>query len=386
MSRRGDRRLASIDLVRGLVMVVMALDHVRDMMMASGPAGPDFAHAGLPLFLTRWVTHLCAPTFVLLAGTGAYLYGATGRRTTDVARFLLTRGAWLVLVEVTVVSFAWNFNLGPASTIPLQVIWAIGCSMIALAALVWLPVPAIAALGATMVVAHNLLDGIQPPAADASLVWRLLHIQGPLVIGGRSIAFLVYPLIPWVGVMALGYALGAYFIGAARDRAGRLVQIGLVLTVAFGVLRALDLYGEPVPWTRHVDLGATVVSFLNVTKYPPSLQFLLMTLGPALMLLGWAERREGRSAEALATLGRVPFFYYVAHLYLIHAAAVALGVAQGFALRQVAVIFFAYPPGFGVSLGTVYLLWLATIVALYPACAWFAGVKARRREWWLSYL
>ena len=287
------------------------------------------------------------------------------------------------MIELTVVNFAWNFNL---RGLLLQVIWAIGCSMIALAGLIWLPRVAIAAVGAAMVLGHNALDGVQPPPSEASPLWLLLHIQGLLRIGGTPVAFVVYPLVPWIGVMALGYAIGPYFLGANPARPRRLVQIGALLTLAFLLLRMGNLYGEPVAWAPQADLTATLISFFNTTKYPPSLQFLLMTLGPALMLLGGFERLEGRIAGMLVTIGRVPFFFYVVHLYLIHSLAVAVGLAQGFSLREMAVLFIQNPPGFGVSLGSVYLIWALVLLALYPACAWFARVKARRSEWWIRYL
>lgn len=376
------QRLASIDMLRGLVMVIMALDHVRDMV-TQPPQGLDFTQAGAALFFTRWITHLCAPTFILLAGTSAFLYGAN-RRKAETARFLLTRGLWLTFMELTVVHFAWNFNV--RSGLGLQVIWAIGCSMVALAALAWLPRFAIAAVGAAMVLGHNLLDAVQPTAAEASPLWLLLHIPGLVVISGTPVAYVAYPLIPWIGVMALGYAIGPYFVVPNRDRPRRLVQAGLTLTLVFVALRVLNLHGEPSPWASRGDGESTLLSFLNTTKYPPSLHFLLMTLGPALMLLGWFERVGGRLAPALATIGRVPFFYYVVHLYVIHALALVIGLAQGFRVRDIAVMFFNYPPGFGVGLSAAYLLWIATVLALFPACAWFARVKARRREWWLSYL
>jgi uncharacterized membrane protein len=369
-------------------MILMALDHVRDMLTQPPGASPadaaDFAAAGGLLFFTRWITHLCAPSFVLLAGVSAFLYGAAGRRKRgDVSRFLLSRGAWLVLIELTLVNFAWNFNL---RALILQVIWAIGCSMIALAGLIWLPRLALAAVGAGMVLGHNLLDAIQPPAAEASPLWLLLHIQGLMQIGGSPAAFVLYPLIPWIGVMALGYAIGPHFLSADPERPRRLIQAGGLLALAFLLLRSGNLYGEPAPWAPQPELAATLVSFFNTTKYPPSLQFLLMTLGPALMLLGVFERLRGRLAGWLVTIGRVPFFFYLVHLYVIHSLAVAVGLAQGFSLRQMAVLFIENPKGFGVSLGSVYLIWALVVLALYPACVWFAGVKARRSDWWIRYL
>ena len=381
-------RLTSIDALRGFVMVLMALDHVRDMLTVPPGASPaeagDFAAGGGFLFFTRWITHLCAPTFVLLAGVSAFLYGAAGRRSvSDVSRFLLSRGAWLVLIEITLVNFAWNFNL---RGMILQVIWAIGWSMIALAGLIWLPRLALAAVGATMVLGHNLLDAVQPAAPEAAPLWLVLHIQGLMRIDETPVAFVLYPLVPWIGVMALGYAIGPYFLAANPARPRRLIQAGALLALAFLVLRLGNLYGEPAAWTPQPELAATLIDFFDTTKYPPSLQFLLMTLGPALMLLGGFERLRGRLAGWLVTIGRVPFFFYLVHLYLIHSLAVAVGLAQGFSLRQMAVLFIENPAGFGVSLGSVYLIWALVVLALYPVCVWFAGVKARRSDWWIRYL
>jgi uncharacterized membrane protein len=386
MEPRNAGRLASIDLVRGLAMVLMALDHVRDMLtqpLAADVAnGLDFGRSSAVLFFTRWVTHFCAPTFVLLAGTSAYLYGARRSRG-ELARFLLTRGAWLVLIELTVINLGWKFHLG--APVILQVIWAIGCSMIALAGLVFLPRAAIAAIGAALIVGHNAVDAIQPAAGEASAAWLLLHVQGVMLPGGLPVLVL-YPLVPWIGVMAVGYALGPLFAAPDPARARRLVLGGLAATLAFVGLRGFGLYGEPNPWAAGAGAAATLVDFLDVTKYPPSLQYLLMTLGPAVFALGALEGARGRAAAALATIGRVPFFYYVVHLYAIHALAIAVGLVQGFGAGEMAVLFLDYPKGFGVSLGGAYLLWVAVILALYPACAWFARVKARSRAWWMSYL
>lgn len=381
-----EARLTSIDMLRGLVMVVMVLDHVRDMLTLPQPAVMDFADANAPLFFTRWITHLCAPSFVLLAGTSAFLYGAKGLSRSDVSRFLVTRGAWLVFVELTIVNFGWNFNIGARFFPILQVIWAIGMSMIILAGLLWLPRFAIAGIGIAIILGHNLLDSMQPPAAAASAGWLIFHIQGPLSIGGTPIIFVAYPLVPWIGVMALGYAIGPVFVEVDCDRSRRLIGIGFLLTLAFLALRLPNLYGEPDAWRVHDTLDSTLIDLFNTTKYPPSLQFLLMTLGPAFMLLGAFEWVKGNFADSLVVFGRVPFFFYIVHLYLIHLVALGVGLAQGFSIHEIAVIFLYYPQNFGVDLGTVYLLWIAIVLALYPACRWFAGVKAQRREWWLSYL
>lgn len=381
-------RITSIDMLRGLVLVIMALDHTRDMVMrplsTDYGAAVDFASSGAALFFTRMVTHLCAPTFVLLAGVSAYLYGATRKRpTTEITRFLLSRGIWLVFIELTVIQFAWAFNLGTMHI--LQVIWAIGWSMIVLSALVWLPRMAIGAFGVLMIVTHNGLDSVQPLLSEASPLWVLFHIPGRLTIGTWDF-LVIYPLIPWIGVMALGYAMGPYFVGGNPERPHRLLQIGVFLTLTFVVLRLTNLYGDPVKWVVHQNMVDTIISFLSVTKYPVSLQFLLMTLGPALMLLGYFERVSGGLAQKLVTIGHVSFFFYVVHFYVIHSIAVLIGLWQGLGVRDVTVFFLYYPAKFGLSLAGVYVVWGMVILAMYPACVWFAGVKARRRDWWLSYL
>ena len=374
-------------MLRGLVLVIMALDHTRDMVMrplsTDYGAAVDFASSGAALFFTRLVTHLCAPTFVLLAGVSAYLYGATRKSTVEITRFLLSRGIWLIFIELTVIQFAWAFNLGTMHI--LQVIWAIGWSMIVLSVLVWLPRIAVGAFGVLMIVTHNGLDSVQPLLSEASPLWVFFHIPGRLSIGTWDI-LVIYPLIPWIGVMALGYAIGPYFVGENPERPHRLLQIGVFLTLAFVVLRLTNLYGDPVKWVVHQNRVDTLISFLSVTKYPVSLQFLLMTLGPALMLLGYFERVSGGLAQKLVTIGHVSFFFYVVHFYLIHSSAVLIGLWQGLGVRDMAVFFLYYPARFGLSLAGVYVVWGMVILALYPACVWFAGVKARRRDWWLSYL
>ncbi len=382
-------RLTSIDMLRGIVLVIMALDHVRDMvthpLSANYSAAVDFAGSASALFFTRWITNFCAPTFVLLAGVSAFMYGAIQQRSKgEVTRFLVTRGVWLVFLELTFVGFAWSFNL---HTKPfLQVIWAIGWSMIALAALVWLPRGVIAGFGVVMIVTHNGLDSIQPVLSEASPLWVLLHIPGTLTVSGTPVALVVYPLIPWIGVMALGYAMGPYFMGPNPDRPRRLLLTGAVLMLLFLVLRVTNLYGDPMAWAPQQSIAATIISFLNVTKYPVSLQFLLVTLGAALMLLGWFERLTGRASNILVTFGRVSFFYYILHLYLIHVISVSIGLWQGFTLHEMAVIFLETPQNFGLTLSGVYIVWIITVTAMYPACKWFAEIKARRRDWWLSYL
>ena len=379
-------RVASVDLVRGLVMVVMAIDHVRDMLGGAHFDPTDFSRTTTALFLTRWITHFCAPTFILLAGTGAFL---SRRPRRDLSKFLLTRGLWLVLIEITVVKLAWSFNFDPHA-VALQVIWAIGCSMIVLAGLIWLPLPVVAVFGLGMIAAHNLLDGLSAKP--------LLSYSGPhpaYVGSGRDWAVsilhqfnfpLAYPLVPWIGVMAAGYALGPVFRREPRARRRALIAMGTAATLAFLVIRAINGYGDPRPWSTQATPVFTALSFLNATKYPPSLDYLLMTLGPTLVLLAAADVLRGPLASALTVFGAVPFFFYVLHLYLIHALAVALGAWTGFGIAPFLDIWPAFPRAFGLPLGGVYLAWALVILALYPACRWFAHVKATRRDWWLSYL
>jgi uncharacterized membrane protein len=384
----GRTRLNSLDLVRGLVMVIMALDHVRDFFhnysLLYDPT--DLTRTTPVLFFTRWITHLCAPAFVFLAGMGAYLYGSRGRSQGEVARFLVTRGLWLVLVEVTLVRFALFFNFD-YNFLFLQVIWAIGCSMVALAALSYLPLPLILTVSVAMIVGHNLLDGLGPapfssfapgarPLSTGDWVWSVLHVPNPPVI---------YPLIPWIGVMALGYSLGPL----SRDQVGRrrrFVRLGLALTIAFVVVRAINVYGDPAPWTPQPSPVFTLLSFLNTSKYPPSLLYLLMTLGPALVLLGVFDRPPGRLARFFITFGRVPFFYYILHFYLIHLLALAAAALTGFDVRRFLTMPFSFPQEYGFGIGTVYLVWIAVVLALYWPCRWFGELKARRTETWLSYL
>lgn len=389
-------RLDSIDMLRGLVIVIMALDHARDYY-ASAPFDPtDMAETNLAYFLTRWITHFCAPVFVFLAGTSAGLMAARKSKR-ELGRFLLTRGLWLIFIEATLVSFAWTFNVGGLDQIgggiliSAQVIWAIGASMVVLAALQWLPTGAVLAVGAAIVLGHNLLDPLWPGASFGVPlplfdVWIALHHQLFLQVGPLVVVFM-YPLLPWIGVMALGFGLARVFRLPDAKRRKVLLYGGLAATGLFLLLRAVNGYGEPAPWAvqeRGGDL--TLASFLNLTKYPPSLQFLLMTLGPSFVLLAWAERWRGAVMDALVTFGRVPFFFYVIHLYLIHASALLLGVAQGRDASAFLTFWLFFPDGYGVGLWGIYLGWVLVVAALYPPCKWFAGVKKRRKDWWLSYL
>ena len=374
--------------MRGLVMVIMALDHVRDFFhhdaLIYDPT--DLTQTTPAVFLTRWITHLCAPAFVFLAGMGAYLYGTRGRSRTEVARFLVTRGLWLVVVELTLVRFALFFNFD-YNFMFLQVIWAIGWSMVLLAGLIFLPQRVLLVLAVLVIAGHNLLDGIgpapfssfsdgAPPLTAGDWIWSVIHVPNPPII---------YPLVPWFAVMALGYTLGPVARMEVATRRRIFLQLGLALSAAFIAFRALNGYGDPSRWSQQSSPVYTVFSFLNTTKYPPSALYLLMTLGPTLILVSLFDRTPGPVARFFITYGRVPFFFYILHFYVIHLLALAAGALSGFDVRQFFTIAFLFPREYGYSLGVAYLVWIGVVLALYLPCRWFAGVKARRSEAWLSY-
>ena len=384
-------RVQALDVLRGLVIVLMALDHVRDYFHASGyaydPLDPSKTTA--LLYATRWVTHFCAPTFVFLAGVSAWLQGAKGKEPSRLAAFLVKRGLWLVVLEVTVIAFGWSFSI---PLLPhLQVIWAIGCSMMALGALVYLPSTAVLAVGAVIVAGHNLLDPIHSSSFGAwAPVWQLLHEQGMVVRDGTPVLAIYYPLLAWTGVMALGYGLGPLFLSPKRDRA--LVLLALGMLALFLVLRGLNIYGDPRPWMPEDTAGRTVMAFLNVQKYPPSLLYVCATLGPMLLLVPVFDRLRGPVANVLRTFGSVPFMAYVAHLYVMHLLAIAAHAAAGQSLDgmfNTVHDLFVTPQvfaGTGFPLWVTYVAWMTVLAIIYPLCRWWGDVKRRRRDWWLSYL
>jgi uncharacterized membrane protein len=361
----------------------MVLDHVRAYLTEARFDPTDLARTDAALFATRWITHFCAPIFIFLAGASAWIAG-TRRTRGRLAGFLVSRGLWLILLELTVINFAWYFNTEMSLGLAAQVIWVIGASMIVLAGLIYLPKPAIAAFGLTLVIGHNLLDGVTPQAFGAlAPLWYLLHVEGPL---GVVPVFLLYPLIPWVGVMALGYAAGPVVFSQERTAPRKLAIAGAIMVAAFVVLRTLNGYGDPSARLEDGSPELLAMSFLNLTKYPPSLLYLLMTLGPALIALAYLPRAKGRLADVLVTFGRVPFLFYVTHLYVVHAIAVAAGVAQGFPESALRNVFLFLPEGYGFGLPVIYLVWLGVVAALYPLCRRYAALKARSRAWYLSYL
>ena len=395
VSDRRAYRLAGIDMVRGLVIVVMALDHVRDFFNVGGEADPMAnPNIGAALFFTRWITHFCAPVFVFLAGTSAGLMTAR-KPPAALGAFLFTRGLWLILIEVSVVATAWSFapsgleQLGGRTGVVLQVIWAIGASMVVLAGAQFLGQRVCFVLGTAILLGHNLLDPIWPPTTgvfDTSPPWWVAAHGQMAITAGPLFFAIVYPLVPWIGVMFLGYGTAPVFQQPAPRRDTRLIALGLATTAAFVVLRGIGVYGDPNPWQVQASASSTLIDFLNVSKYPPSLLFLLMTLGPAAMLCGAADRVPHAVKEPLIVFGRAPFAFYVAHLYLAHALAVAFGAAQGFEPGAFLTYSFFFPQGYGVGLPATYAVWLLVVAALYPLCHWVAAVKRRRQDWWLSYL
>jgi uncharacterized membrane protein len=361
-------------------MVVMALDHVRDNLMPLGDP-VDLATTNPALFFTRIATHFCAPTFYFLAGLAAY-YASRRRTPAEMSWFLLTRGFWLVVLELTVVRFgwyfAWNFTYFEGLTI-----WGLGWSMVALAALIRMPRWLLVTVAAAMVLGHNTLDAVKPESfGPAGFLWTILHRVGSIHIGSATL-WIAYPLIPWIGVMALGYAFGP-------DGIRRALRIGPAMILAFILLRFSNLYGDPHPWTYQKNAIFTVMAFLNCEKYPPSLLYLLMTLGPSITVIGLVEWLRPAFTKPVILYGRVPMFYYLLHIYVAHLAGVAVALYR----FGNASTLFEMPTSLGnqklpsnSDLWAVYLTWMLVVILLYPACKWFAAVKARNpNNTWLSYL
>lgn len=390
-------RLVSVDVLRGLVMVIMALDHTRDFMSYLRFPPDDMAHTYGALFFTRFVTHFCAPVFFFLAGTGAFLATARGKSLQQVSWFFLTRGLWLVILELTVIGFAWAF-------VPWAfggVIWCLGWSMVTMAAIVRLPVRWIAALGVGIIATHNLLDRIKPASLGKFYwLWMILHTPGRIPLTADFSFLMLYVLVPWVGVMAAGFAFGSLLL--RPDRRKWILALGISATALFFVLRGVNLYGNSTAglpsespgsagsWSVHPTLSLTVISFFNTLKYPPSLDFLLMTLGPSLILLGLLDGAKGERGPGriLLVYGRVPLFFYVLHLYLIHALAILVALAfhqpvwHGPPLGGV-----PKPVGYGHGLPFIYAMWILAAAILYLPCLRFMEFKRRHRDWaWLSYL
>lgn len=378
-------RLPSIDMLRGLVIVLMTLDHARDFFSASSFDPRDVNDPAL--FLTRWITHFCAPVFVFLAGVAAGLRGGELDETRTLSRFLMIRGFWLVVLEFTVVRTGWTFD--PGGTVAFaQVIWALGVSMMALAALIHLPRRTLAVVAIALIVGHNLLDGIRVSSQDLT-AWLFMIAHQPGVLRTESFTIVVlYPLIPWIGVMAAGYAMAPVMHWPAERRRRQLARLGCALTMFFIVLRLSNAYGDPQPWTpMQGDLVATLLSFVNCEKYPPSLLYLLMTIGPAVVVLALLDGRTGALTRALDRIGRTPLLYYVGHIYVLHALAVLVAWSTDMDVTWLLESSDAgKPPEWGYSLPIVYAIAGVVVLFLYPLCGWFGAVRQRRREWWWSYL
>ena len=379
-------RLESIDVVRGFIMILMALDHVRDFFGNSGLNPTDPATTTVPLFFTRWITHFCAPVFFLLTGTGAYL-SLRKKSKSELSGFLFTRGLWLIFLEVTVVRcLGWEFNFDYHLLI-LMVLWALGWAMIVLSVLVYLPAWAVTTFGIVMIASHNLFDSV----GSSSVIWSILHVQAPVFSNRSHMILIGYPLIPWVGITAAGYGLGQIYSWPSERRRQFLLPLGAGLSAAFVVLRAVNIYGDPSRWATQKSTAATMLSFLNTTKYPPSLLYLLMTLGPALLFLWAVDAGTPLWLRPALVFGKVPMFYYLLHIPLIHLLAMATCYARYghvhwmFESARFPNFPITKPPDWGYSLPIIYLVWIIVVVTLYPLCRWFAGVRQRRRDFWLSY-
>ncbi|ACU63058.1 DUF1624 domain-containing protein [Chitinophaga pinensis] len=390
------RRIESIDLLRGIIMIIMSLDHVRDYFHAfSYLHDPtDLPHTTAPIFLTRWITHYCAPTFMLLAGISACLYGGKNGKKA-LSYFLLTRGLWLVIVELFIITLAWTFNPHYPAFI-MQVIWAFGISMITLSLLIHLPRKILLPLGILLVAAHNLLDNVHVTGNTlAAFGWSVLHEPnfGGLHFGPFN-PIIGYPVMPWLGIITLGYCLGSLYAPdvAPEKRQQSLRNLGIASIVLFIVLRWTNLYGDHAPWAVQENWMLTLFSFVNVTKYPPSLLFVLMTMGPALLFLAYAERPLNKVTAALTVFGRVPMFFYLLHIPLIHGMAVVAAVLTGHPASDMVnlttwVTSNEKLQGYGFSLPVVYLVWVVVIALLYPLCLRFSKYKQANQatKKWLSY-
>lgn len=390
MPAKNSKRIQSLDLLKGLVMIIMALDHVRDYFHYDAfffdPADAEQTHWAL--FFTRWITHFCAPAFSFLAGTSAFLVGRKKSKA-ELSTFLFKRGLWLVFIELTVVNFAWYFDLHFTS-ISLLVIWSLGISMIFLALLIHLPLRLILVFSVLMIFGHNLLDGL---SVDKGPLWSIIHEFGFYTLENGKILAVGYPIIPWIGVMSLGYFFGSYYGKeiAVEKRRQIFKWVGLFAIVAFVLIRSLNGYGNLIHWQAYENFSQTMFSFLNPAKYPPSLTYLLMTLGPLLLILAYTEEVKGKAVDVISVFGKVPFFYYIIHLYVIHTAALILAWLTDFGWQKMIITLWVTETpalqGFGLGLGYVYLIWILLIVLLYPLCKRFGDYKLKHKEKkWLSYL
>ncbi|MES2875352.1 MAG: heparan-alpha-glucosaminide N-acetyltransferase domain-containing protein [Bacteroidota bacterium] len=389
----GKTRVDSIDILRGLVMIIMALDHTRDYFhIHAWTQDPlNLATTTPALFLTRWITHFCAPIFTFLAGTSVW-FQAKNKSKKELSSFLIKRGLWLVVVEIVVFNFAFSFD--PSYTIiALQTIWSIGVSMIILGLLIWLPFKAVLAIGLLIVLGHNSLDFYEASNKGGfSLLYSIIHRPGFFPLNKEHSLFVLYPVLPWLGIMILGYCFGRLFTayqGAERRKILSLLGIGL--TLFFILLRAINIYGDPKPWSQQNSVLYTLFSFIDTQKYPPSLLYAAMTIGPGMIFLSLIEKTKNVITDIIVVYGRVPFLYYVLHFFLIHVLCMIFFLMRGHKFSEgiyEGPNMFPYfiIPKEGYSLGVVYLIWIGVIIVLYPVCKWFSEYKKTHRKWWLSYL
>ncbi len=393
-SLTGKPRIASIDIMRGIVMVIMALDHTRDFYHhATGVFDPtDLTKTNPALFFTRIITHFCAPTFVFLSGMSAYI-SSQRKSLKELSLFLLTRGLWLIVLEFTVVRFGLVFNLY-YDFIIFQVIWVIGASMIVLAGLIYLGQRAVLAIGLILVFGHNLLDTFQLGPEDGGyMAWLIIQQSGFVATGPEKFYLIAYPLLPWLGIMLTGYGVG-FIYNRTFDNSSRkkiLMYSGLTSIFIFVVLRYTNLYGDLSSWSTQKNMMFTLMSFVNVTKYPVSLQYTLMTLGPVLIVMSWMENLKTNFLEPMRIIGRVPLFYYILHFYVIHFTSLCVymiisDISWSDIDFHFSKGFGGIPAGTGYALGWVYVAWISIVVALYPLCRWYHYYKSTRQHWWLGYL
>jgi uncharacterized membrane protein len=386
-------RVESIDVLRGLVMIIMALDHVRDYFHVDANTGdPLNLQTTTPiLFFTRWITHFCAPVFVFLSGTSIYLQSLRKTKA-ELAGFLIKRGLWLILLEVGVVTFGWTFDL-QYSMLILQVIWAIGISMVLMGCIIRFPFQIVVAIGALIVLLHNLLDFPErDPDLNAGLLWDLMHHGKfiPYPFAKTHLVLIAYPFLPWTGLMMLGYGFGK--IMELPNRKKMLNILGLSLIGLFVLLRFINVYGDPLPWSPQKNGFYTFLSFINVNKYPPSLLYMFITIGPALLMLSFLDTIKNSVTNVLKIYGRVALFYYLLHLFLIHLVAMIIFFVRGNTMEEAIAAkatspFYFVIAGEGYNLPMVYVIWILIVAALYPLCKGYDRYKTNHKEkWWLSYL
>ncbi len=388
------KRIESIDLLRGLVMVIMALDHTRDFFHRDGLTGDplDPATTTLALYSTRWITHFCAPTFVFLSGLSAWLQGR--RKSKDeLSVFLITRGLWLIVVDLAIMSLALTADIH-YNLLVLETLWSIGAGMLILGLMIWLPFPVILGTGLLIFFGHNLLDFAEKSRGqNISFFWNLLHRPTIKPLGGGRSIFIFYPFLSWAGLTLLGYCCGKLFTDFTPERRKKiLLWIGIGALVFFVALRAANIYGDPGQWSKQKNTLSTFFSFMNVQKYPPSLLFLCATIGPGLIFLALVKNTRSRLAKFISVYGRVPLFYFIVHFLILHIAQIITYLSRGHSVAEgmeglPGLPFKFAKPGEGYSLGVVYLIWIAIVLLMYPLCKWYDRYKmAHKEKKWLSYL